>query len=154
MYLDDGLGGGDNLKNALVASNLIKKDLDYFRFSVAHEKCNWVPVQQLEWLGFRWDVSEGVLRVNHKRISKLKASLAGLVQQHCQCTVMFCVRFIAGIVGQIISTQAVLGEQTRLRTRHMYKRILARASWNSKIVFSIDAVIECIFLVKKCRKIK
>ena len=46
MYLDD---GGDNYENALVASNLIKKDLDYFSFSVAHEKCNWVPVQKLEW---------------------------------------------------------------------------------------------------------
>ena len=45
MYLDDGLGGGDNYKNALVASNLIKKDLHYFGFSIAHEKCNWVPVQ-------------------------------------------------------------------------------------------------------------
>jgi hypothetical protein len=30
----------------------------------------------------------------------------------------------------------------------MYKRILARASWNSKIVFSIDAVIKCIFWLK------
>jgi hypothetical protein len=98
-------------------------------------------------------VSEGVLRVTRKRISKLKASLAGLVQQHCQGTVMFCVRFIAGIVGQIISTQAVLGEQTRLRTRHMYKCILARASWNSKIVFSIDSVIECIFWLKNVERL-
>lgn len=131
MYLDDGLGGGDNYKNALVASNIVKKDLEDFRFSVAHEKCNWVPVQKLEWLGFQWDVSEGVLRVTRKRISKRKASLTSLVKQHCQSTVIFRVRFIAGIVGQIISTQAVLGEQSRLRTRHMYNRILARASWNS-----------------------
>jgi hypothetical protein len=145
MYLDDGLGGGDNYKNALVASNVIKKDLDYFGFSVAHEKCNWAPVHILEWSGFRWDVSEWVLKVTCKRIGKLKASLAGLVQLHSQDTVMFCVRFIAGIVGQIISTQAVLGVQTRLRMRHMYNCILARASWISKIVFSIDAVKECIF---------
>ena len=154
MYLDDRLGGGDNYKNALVASNLIKKDLDCFGFSVAYEKCNWVPVQKIEWLGFLCDVSEGVLRVTRKRISKLKASLAGLVQQHCQGTVMYCVRFIAGIVGQIISTQALLGEQARLRTRHMYNCILAMANWNSKTVFSIDAVKECIFFIKKCRKIK
>ena len=86
MYLDDGLGGGDNYKNALVASNVIKKDLDYFGFSVAHENCNWAPVHILEWSGFRWDVSEGVLKVTCKRISKLKASLAGLVQLHSQDT--------------------------------------------------------------------
>jgi hypothetical protein len=67
----DGLGGGYNYKNALVASNVIKKDLDYFGFSVAHEKYNWVPVQILEWSGFRWDVSEGVLRVTCKRISNV-----------------------------------------------------------------------------------
>ena len=58
---------------------------------------------------------------------------------------LFKVRFIASIVGQIISTQAVLGDQSRLRTRYTYECILNRVNWNSVIMISKEAFGECRF---------
>ena len=58
---------------------------------------------------------------------------------------LFKVRFIASIVGQIISTQAVLGDQSRLRTRYIYECILNRVNWNSVIMISKEAFGESRF---------
>lgn len=59
--------------------------------------------------------------------------------------VLFKARFIASIVGQIISTQAVLGDQSRLRTRYTYECILNTVNWNSVIMISKEAFGECRF---------
>ena len=52
MYLDDGLGGSRALVNALYVRDMIKSDFEKFGFLLAHEKCNWLPCQNLEWLEF------------------------------------------------------------------------------------------------------
>jgi hypothetical protein len=70
MYLDDGLGGGKHLEYSLATHSAIKSDLERFGFSIAQEKCNWHPFQCLEWLGFVWDTSEGVIRITDKRLKK------------------------------------------------------------------------------------
>ena len=51
-------------------------------------------------------------------------------------------KFVAGIVGQIISMQAVLGNLVRLRTRELYNCILLRASWKSLVTLTAPAVEE------------
>ena len=70
MYLDDGLGGGKHLEDSLATNSAIKSDLERFGFSTVQEKCNWHPFQCLEWLGFVWDTSEGVIRITDKRLNK------------------------------------------------------------------------------------
>ena len=52
------------------------------------------------------------------------------------------VRFIACIIGQIISMQTVLGKIVQLKTRELYKSIMSRASWNAPIMLAKEAVIE------------
>ena len=47
MYLDDGLGRGDNFLEALKTSNKVKSDLDNFRFAITHEKCYLTPMQKI-----------------------------------------------------------------------------------------------------------
>ena len=59
--------------------------------------------------------------------------------------VYYKVRFLASIVGQIISTQAVFDNQARLRTRFLYDGILSRASWNANVMISNYAVKEYTF---------
>ena len=49
-------------------------------------------------------MAEGSLRITEKRVNKLNASLSDLIQGYQTETVLFQVRFIAGIVGQVIST--------------------------------------------------
>ena len=145
MYLDDGLGGGKNMKEAMLASEKIHSDLEKFGFVLASEKCNWVPIQGLDWLGFHWDMIEGVIRITEKRIEKpLRILKVFRIQFHYGIR-LFRVKFIASLVGQIISMQPVLGDQARLRTRYLYQCILQRASWNAKVLVSTDAFEECIF---------
>ena len=52
------------------------------------------------------------------------------------------VRFIACIIGQIISIQTVLGKIVQLKTRELFKSIMSRASWNAPIILAKEAVIE------------
>ena len=52
------------------------------------------------------------------------------------------VRFIACIIGQIISMQTVLGKIVQLKTRELYKSIMSRASWNAPIMLAKEAVNE------------
>ena len=136
IYLDDGLGGATYYEEALSTSKIIKSDLEQFGFHIAQEKCIWTPVHKLDWLGFTWNFTEGTLRITTKRIEKLKDFLASLIEKYNSGIVLFKVRFIASIVGQIISTQAVLGDQLSLRTRYTYECILNRVNWNSVIMIS------------------
>ena len=145
MYLDDGLGGATCYEEALSTSKIIKSDLEQFGFHIAQEKCIWTPVQKLDWLGFTWNFTEGTLRITTKRIEKLKDFLASLIEKYNSGIVLFKVRFIASIVGQIISTRAMLGDQSRLRTRYTYECILNRINWNSVIMISKEVFGECRF---------
>ncbi|VDI73324.1 Hypothetical predicted protein [Mytilus galloprovincialis] len=88
---------------------------------------------------------EGVIRITEKRIEKLLRILEVFRIQFHYGIRLFRVKFIASLVGQIISMQPVLGDQARLRTRYLYQCILQRASWNAKVLVSTDAFEECIF---------
>lgn len=52
------------------------------------------------------------------------------------------------MVGQLISTQVVFGQEVRLRTRYLYFCILNRSSWNSFLSLSSEAVGELEFCFK------
>ena len=71
MYLDDGLGGGNDLTSALKASSFIKQSLSDFGFLIAEEKCIWYPCQNLVWIGLVWDMLEGKIRITDERINRL-----------------------------------------------------------------------------------
>ena len=51
MYLDDGLGGHSSYEFALQVSDYIHGSLSEFGFLIAEEKCEWIPKQNLIWLG-------------------------------------------------------------------------------------------------------
>jgi len=48
-------------------------------------------------------------------------------------------RCLASVIGQIISTQFVLGNKVRMLTRHMYNCVISRASWGSPVLVSDEA---------------
>lgn len=61
------------------------------------------------------------------------------------------VKVLAGIVGQIVSLQSVLGKIVCRMTRHMHNCILARASWNAPIKVTNDAMLEIDFWLQNVR---
>lgn len=58
---------------------------------------------------------------------------------------MFSVRLIACLTGQIISMKAVFGNVVRIMTRFLYFCVETRASWNSKVLLSENAIQEVLF---------
>ncbi|KAJ8307388.1 hypothetical protein KUTeg_015472 [Tegillarca granosa] len=95
-----------------------------------HEKSNWVPVQVLTWLGFQWNMIEE----NH--MEKLRNSIKNLITCYGNGQVMFKVKLLASVVGQIISNKTVFGEEVSLRSRHLYDCIIYKAGWNAKVILS------------------
>ena len=58
-------------------------------------------------------------------------------------------KFAASIVGQIISTQLVLGKIVSLKTRELYKYIGSRLSWESPVFISEKKLLMSFCFVNK-----
>ena len=85
----------------------------------------------------------GKIYITKERIKKLKFSIDSVLSVIANSKMpLVKVRFIACIVGQIISMQTVLGKIVQLNTRELYKSTMSRASWNAPIMLAIEAVRE------------
>ena len=112
MFLDDGIGGHKDRYKAVESSDYIKHSLDEFGFLIAQDKCKWGPSLEAVWLGYHWNMAEGKLYVTLDRIKRLELSVESSLYSLSRCEIpLVKVRFLACIVGQIISMQAVLGKK-------------------------------------------
>ena len=153
MYLDDGLGGADTFEKCKNVSLVVKNDLFNFGFIIAEEKSNWNPVQESIWLGLIWYTVEGKIRVTQDRIDKILSCLR-YICSNLQTTRVIPVESLASVIGQLISTQAVLGKSVRLRTRYAYDCVLDRLSWDSPIWLTHEAEGELKFWLENIEKMK
>ena len=99
IFLDDGLGGGDNTNKAKINSLIVRADLTKYGFLINEEKSLWGPVQVITWLGTVFDTCQGFISVTERRISKLKSSV-NVIRKVDRKTVK--VRDLASVVGQVI----------------------------------------------------
>ena len=143
MFLDDGIGGNTNRDKAVKSSKFIKGTLYDLGFLIAEDKCKWDPVLQAVWLGYFWNMVEGKLYVTDERVSRLEKSLQSLLSTVNACKVnLVRVRFLACIVGQVISMQAVFGKIVQLNTRSLYKCIQSKASWDTPVSLTAEGIKE------------
>ena len=85
----------------------------------------------------------GKIYITKERIKKLEFSIDSVISVIANSKMpLVKVRFIACIIGQIISMQTVLGKIVQLKTREMYKYIMSRVSWKAPIMLAIEAVRE------------
>ena len=104
MYLDDGLGGSRTFEEAEWVSDNVKKSLQELGFLIAHEKSEWKPSQIVTWLGFNWHTDTGVLQATSERIERAILALTFVIYQvNVSKNNLVPVRFLASVVGQIIS---------------------------------------------------
>ncbi|XP_060077421.1 uncharacterized protein LOC132556975 [Ylistrum balloti] len=153
MYLNDGLGGHGLQEQALKLSNEVKVDLNRFGFLIADEKCSWKPCLEADWLGLVWKMGEGKVYITEKRLSKLECSLRAVLASQGGDAKGVTARALAGVVGQIISMKVGIGPVTRLMTRYMYANVLAKASWDSRIYITSDALFEVRFWLENVRSL-
>ncbi|XP_060597608.1 uncharacterized protein LOC132751470 [Ruditapes philippinarum] len=154
MYLDDGIGGHINFREALESSAFVKSTLIEFGFLLAEEKCHWFPCQKVTWLGFILDFFQNKIFVTEERISVIEKSIESVLYQiSCDKCSVLPVRVLASLVGRLISLQFVFGNIVRLRTREMYKCIISRASWDSPVLVSESAIHEIMYWKENVRKL-
>ena len=151
MFLDDGLGGEANFEAALQSSKEVKVQLEKLGFLIAHDKCHWFPCQHLRWLGYTWDTKNGTIVVNDERIEKLEKYIEYALRQASNGKVLFRARFLASIVGQLISMQTVFGDKVRMYTRYLYDCVLGMASWKACVKLDQAALNELLFWNANCR---
>ena len=71
---------------------------------------------------------EGRIRLTEDRVTKMRDTITYLLRQTERFSdKLVRARVLASIVGQIISTQAVLNNEVRLRSRFSYNCILTKA---------------------------
>ncbi|XP_060552693.1 uncharacterized protein LOC132713971 [Ruditapes philippinarum] len=153
LFLDDGLGGNHTFAEALRDSSFIRQDLIDFGFLIADEKCNWQPCLFLTWLGYFWDMEQGILRVTEDRLERAFQLIEQLVLKVSTGQVFIPVRMLACLTGQLLSMQCVLGPVVRLKSRSLYQCIQSKASWNAPVKVSSEVLSELIFWKENLRSL-
>lgn len=74
------------------------------------------------------------------KIEKLKVNIQNILKGYTSGFKWSEVLSNASVVGQIISTQAVIGDTFRLRIRYLYYCIPVISGWNFYILLSQEAV--------------
>lgn len=146
MFLDDGLGSHTYRDKALSLSSHVHNTLIKLGFLISEEKCDWDPKQHATWLGYFWDMVLNRIFATEKRIARIENAIDSLFfQLKADRVQIIPVRFLASVVGQIISLQNVLGGLVCLKTRFLYQCIDSRIGWESYVYVNQNAIEELKF---------
>ena len=118
----------------------MRQDLADSGFLENREKSVWVPCQRGQHLGYIVDLQKGIFSVTPARIDKLFALL-----EHISKEKLVSARFIAKLIGSIISMSLGVGPVCRLRTRMLYREVQEAVSWDKKFSISLEAKEEVAF---------
>ena len=97
-------------------------------------KCSWVPSQQAKWLGFNLDLEQGQILVHEEKIEALKTHLS-----HLMSTISLKARYLASVIGKIMSMTLAVGPVSRLMTRSMYALLNGRQYWDQPLSMTPEA---------------
>lgn len=130
MYLDDGWVC-DTKENCERISSIIQTDLARAGFLVNQEKSIWEPSPKLDWLGFEWDLIQGVISIPFNKLENLRTKIKCIkIKKHVSA------RDLASIVGSIISFKFALGPICQMFTRNLSILIAKTAYWDQSIQLS------------------
>ena len=110
----------DTILNTLLAAGFLPN----------YDKSIFTPVQSIDWLGFSWNLKDGVLEVPLKKMIKMRDKISFVLQEKSTTA-----RILAGVVGKIIYLIPVLGSVCQLMTRNSIA-ICERNTWYSKFEYS------------------
>ena len=118
-YLDDGLGMAESYAKAKADSTFVRSSLMGAGFVCNEKKSQWEPTQTINWLGIQYDSRQASFCIPESRVK----SLFAVVNRLLFALPYSSARKIARLCGTIISTQFVLGNIVRLKTRRLYEII-------------------------------
>ena len=146
MFLDDGIGGHADREKAVSLSNHVHSTLIELGFLISEAKCVWEPKQSAIWLGHFLDTVSSKIHITDERISRLEKVIDSLMfQMRADKAHIVPARFLASVVGQIVSMQQVFEGLVCLKTRALYHCLDSRLSWDSCVFVSQKALEELDF---------
>ena len=112
---------------------MVRNDLSRAGFITNNSKSVWEPVQVLDWLGLRWNAIDATIHIIDRPLRAIFLDVDKLI------TAEFFVsaRTLTSFVGKIISTGPVVGNISRIMTRHCAMSIAAAQDWDSPFPMDI-----------------
>ena len=133
IFLDDGWSTNKSSDQCYFDAKSVRTDLISAGFVPNDEKSYWDPTQSLDWLGLTWNSREGTLSILPRRIKKVFDTIELIA---IGSLFKISARQLASFVGQIISIGPVIGNLTRMMTRHCAMSIASAPTWDD--VFHLD----------------
>jgi hypothetical protein len=114
LFLDNCCGNGRDLSTCKTDSDVVRNDLDNAGLIANQEKSVWEPTQTCSWLGLVWHSKDGKIAISERRIDKITKTIQNIISSNF----VISARALASFTGQIVSTGPVIGNITRIMTRH------------------------------------
>ena len=119
-----------------------------------YDKSVWVPTQCLEWLGISWDLLNAILTIPQPRIDRLLSALTVFKDKLPFVTP----RFVASIVGKIISLPPCVGNVSLIMSRFLQSAVTFCDAWDtpldlSRFQFFPQCLNEINFWLNNCVKL-
>ena len=154
LYLDDGAGCEKDFLSTQHCSNIVRSDLVRAGLVPNCDKSIWTPVQRLEWLGISWDLLSAILSISQSRVDRLLSALS-LFKDRLHFVTP---RFVASIVGKIISLSPCVGNISFIMSRFLQSAVTFRDAWDtpldlSRFQFYPQCLDEVNFWLDNCAKL-
>ena len=99
-------------KGAQEAAKVVRSDLKELGLVLSEEKCQWDPVQHLEWCGFLWNLAEFRVKVPDDKVVRIKKMARELVDSN-----IVSARQTAAFTGLVIACAPAIGRSACFYTR-------------------------------------
>ena len=129
LFLDDGWCVNATFELVLKDSRFVFSTLEKAGLVVNIDRSVFKPVQCLEWLGFLWDLKNGIFLIPERRISNVRSFIDKILAEFPVCTA----RKLAQLAGKIISMSPVLGNVCLFQTKGFFWLIETRLSWDNRL---------------------
>lgn len=120
---------------------IIINDLDRCGFVLNVDKCVLKPVQEVEYLGFVLNTEEregGYVSITDKKWESVKSRVTEAIRAWPR----LCVRKILGVAGTLMSLRLVLGEQSMIFTRSIYRATGGCSNLDTPVQLNSDVLCE------------
>ena len=127
VFLDDSWGIASTSDKCTSLSKTVKDDLLSAGFVPNGERSDRAPCQSIHWLRMIWHSDSGAIEISKRRVAKVVSTVCSIID----CEFVISARCLASFTGQIISTGPVVGNVSRIRTRHCSMPSACAPYWNA-----------------------
>lgn len=131
-------------EHCLALVRTIQQDLLQAGIIYNPDKSVWIPCQIIEWLGLVWNSKEGHIGISERRVTNILTFIEDIIKNDYRISA----RKLVSLTGKIVSTNAVIGNISRLMTRHCSMSVTSAALCDSDFQLDQYCIGEILFWQK------